>query len=755
MFVVFGTSQDATEQELLEANAKLKDIQKDLLRLLHKTLDHDELGDSDEFVDSDTDPKEREQPNIVFFLADDYGWANIGYHNEDNWEVDTPTMNQLVKEGVELDRFYTFNQCGPSRSALLSGRNAMHVNYKNNGAMAWNSTNKVSGYGGVPPNMTLIGTKMKEAGYKTAYSGKWDVGFASLGQMPYYNGFDKFFGYLQHANSYCSAKTPFQALGAVDVCQSRFFDLWTQDKDGHKPSPLAGTAYEEEFFLQHSLDIINGHRKKKPLFLFHSAHLLHTPLQIPEVWLKNFTKMEIRGKSDWFRRQYAAMTQYMDNQIKQLVEALKAKKMWKNTIFVFMSDNGGPVYTPASANNWPLRGGKLTDFEGGIRVNTWVSGGYIPKSARGTKVTEKGYIADWYKTFCNLAGVDYKDDLAKKYDLPEVDGIDLWPMITGSGKGRDEIYISQKAIIMGKYKLMIGKHGYDFRGGPQYPNNTCGGCTDLGVCNDCDQPGPSSGYWFPCETLQEGTDDVCLDSARGMESFARFESYPKQLEYLAKYAIDCEKDGKIGCLFNIMDDPEEHVDLGDDPKFAKRAKFMLARLKKMNETNFDPDRGYENYQACVAGFRYGGYIGPFLDIHGEPLWKLNSTTQASPSCDACEINQVWPSEQKERCVHYPDTNEGFKCTPYVDGKCVEPLVKPYVVGNGAPVTSKFLCGSDTESWAFIPEGTGDFYYAETAEMDLMQQESWKTGMSMANPFVDICPSLEIVQADSPVNIRRN
>lgn len=753
IFSVFGEPQISDPEELIKENLRLNEVQKELLRLLQKTYDSEFPDpDSDRFTDSDT-VSTAQQPNILFFLADDYGWANIGYHNKDNKEVDTPTMNKLVKHGVELDRFYTFNQCGPSRSALLSGRNAMHVNYKNNGAMAWNPDNRVSGYGGVAPNMTMIGTKLKEAGYKTAYSGKWDVGFASVAQMPYNNGFDKYLGFLQHANSYCSTKTPFQALGAVDVCQSRFFDLWEMDKEGHRPSPLAGTAYEEEFFLKHSLDIINEHDPEdSPLFLFHSAHLLHTPLQIPDVWLKNFTFMDIRGKSDFFRRQYAAMVQYMDTQIEKLVEALKAKNMWENTLFVFMSDNGGPVYTPAAANNFPLKGGKLTDFEGGIRVNAFVSGGFLPKKARGRKVEELGYISDWYKTFCNLAGVDYKDKLAEEYDLPGVDGIDLWPMITGTGNGRDEIYISEKAIIMGKYKLLIGKHGYDVRTGTHYPNNTCG---QWGT-DDCAQPGPSSGYWLPCVTDPEGDENVCLESARGEESFSRFESYPKELEELGRWAIDCEENGKVGCLYNIIDDPSEYEDLGEKKEYAKLARSMRKRLSKMQKTNFNPDRGYENYQACVAGFYYGGYIGPFLDKHGDPLWDLNSDTQAAPSCDACEVKQVWAGDHQEHCVHYPDTNEGFMCTPYINGKCTEPLTEPFVVGTGAPKTARFLCGHKSKSWAEIPEDTGEFYYAETAETDLAQNKQWAAHMqSMSAPFPDVCPLLGIRQAEPPVNVRRN
>lgn len=760
LLALLGKADDDNYDALIEANTKLKEIQQELERLLMAS----DLGGSEDSSDSsdsdDSAEPKHEKPHILFFLADDYGWANIGYHNQDNKEVRTPTLNKLVKRGVELDRFYTYNQCGPSRSALLSGRNANHVNWRNNGAMSWNPKNPEAGYGGVPPNMTVIGSKMKEGGYKTAYSGKWDIGFASVGQMPYYNGFDHFLGYLQHANSYCSTKTPFQALGSNDVCQSRFFDFWKMDETGYYPSELAGTAYEEEFFLEHSLDFIKNHDPKDPMFLFHSSHLLHTPLQIPEVWLKNFTDMKIRGKSDFLRRQYNAMTQYMDWQVSELVKALKEKGMWKNTLFVFMADNGGPVYTPAAANNWPHRGGKATDFEGGIRVNAFVSGGYIPKKVRGTKTEEVGYVADWYKTFCNLAKVDWKDERAEEYGLPPVDGIDLWPMITGTGNGRNEIYISAKTVILGKYKFMTGMHGFDMRTGMKYPNNTCGNCVeteDGKLCDDCRQPGPSSGYWLPCVEEKPG-DNVCIESARGDESFAKFESYPKQLEDDGGWVTDCNANGKKGCLFNIFEDPEEHVDLGDQEMYEPIVDHMLERLVQLNKTMFDPDRGGEHFIACIAGFYYGGYLGPFLDIHGKPIWDLNSETQASPSCDACEVKSIWHKGQKEHCVYYPDGNTGFTCTPYIDGQCLDLPAKPFINGRNAPEDAVFLCGHDTKSWAEnVEQPAGeDFYYVETAANDLMGSNQYDLReKSMAFPYPDVCPVLGIEQAESPVNLRRN
>lgn len=228
------------------------------------------------------------------------------------------------------------------------------------------------------------------------------------------------------------------------------------------------------------------------------------------------------------------------------------------------------------------------------------------------------------------------------------------------------------------------------------------------------------------------------------------------MEKLGRWTLDCEKNGKKGCLYNIYDDPSEFYDLSEKRGYRSIVNRMLRRLERFRETNFNPIRGDENYQACIAGFHYGGYIGPFLDEHGDPLFEANSDTQKAPSCDACEVKQVWREDHQEYCVHYPDTNLGFQCTPYIDGKCTEPITPPFVVGHGAPVTARFLCGHESKSWAHLPEDAGEFYYAETAEADLAQQKQWKENIkSMAAPFTDVCPLLGIRQAQPPVNVRRN
>jgi len=208
-------------------------------------------------------------------------------------------------------------------------------------------------------------------------------------------------------------------------------------------------------------------------------------------------------------------------------------------------------------------------------------------------------------------------------------------------------------------------------------------------------------------------------------------------------------------LFNIYDDPLEENDLAESEEHQELAESMAERLKELQEGNFNPERGAENYLACIAGFYYGGFIGPFLDEHGEPLWDHTSDDQASPPCDACEQKSVWSGE--EHCVHYPDVNRGFMCTPYVNGECTEPTNKnTRTKGQNPPVDAKFLCGHKTKSWAENIFRDEEFYFAETPDQDRQVQKFWENGNpSNEFPFPDVCPSLDIEAAEVPLQIRRN
>lgn len=133
-------------------------------------------------------------PNIVMVVVDDWGWANVGYHSLNKDEVKTPNIDALAAEGIKLDRYYAPRMCGPSRNSMFSGRNSIHNDYINSpmGAVPDSPRSNLLGktFGGTPLGMTLFPEKLQDAGYYTAFYGKWDLGQATNLHYPYARGFD-------------------------------------------------------------------------------------------------------------------------------------------------------------------------------------------------------------------------------------------------------------------------------------------------------------------------------------------------------------------------------------------------------------------------------------------------------------------------------------------------------------------------------------------------------------------------------------
>ena len=486
-------------------------------------------------------PTADKKPHVVFMLVDDWGWANVGYHRDTpTKDISTPNIDSLVKEGLQLDQHYVYNWCSPSRSAFLSGRLPIHVNDQSC-EICYNPDDPVSGYGGIPRNMTVIAAKMKEAGYATHQVGKWHVGLATPDHIPKGRGFDTSFGYLNAANDY------YNETDDGDCNKTQIVDLW----DGEKPAnDKNGTKYEEALFQEQLLDVINNHDPSTPLFLYYAAHIVHKPYQVPDEYLKMFDFID-----NDLRQVYHAMVKYLDDVVGEIVDALKKKNLWDNLLFITSSDNGGPVTSQAAANNYPLKGGKHSDWQGGVRVNAFVSGGYLPEKMRGQKTEGYIHIADWYSTFCSLAGVDPTDESAAKAKLPPIDSLNMWPLISGqnSTSPRVDIPISNATLISGDYKILTGDVNIDGWTGPTYPNNS----------------NPQSGV--------RGT----------------------------------AKCGESGCLYNIRSDPYEYKDLAK--KMPDMLKTLKKKLKDYQSTIFEPDRGDKWPGACEAALtKYGGFWGPFV-----------------------------------------------------------------------------------------------------------------------------------------------
>ena len=484
------------------------------------------------------------KPHLVFMLVDDWGWANVGYHrNPPTREVVTPNIDNLVKEGLELNQHYVFKFCSPSRSCLMSGRLPIHVNDLNLSPDHYNPNDPVSGYSAIPRNMTGLAEKMKDAGYATHQVGKWDAGMATPDHTPQGRGFDSSFGYYHHDNDYYTER--------VGAChKTPIVDLWDTDHPAHGINGTGPDNYEEGLFKQRLLDVVNNHDTSKPLFLYYAPHIVHTPLQVPQTYLDMFSFID-----DKDRQIYHAMVTYLDDVVGDLTDALKKRGMWDNLLFVTSSDNGGPVYAGGGANNYPLRGGKMSDWQGGIRVNAFVSGGYLPEKMRGQKTDGYIHLADWYGTFCAIAGVNQVDEKAAKAKLPPVDSYNMWPLISGqtTTSPRTEIPASINTLISGDYKILTGDVGQSGWTGPQYPNLT----------------NPNGGI--------------------------------KPIEHC----------GDDGCLFNIKNDPEERVNLAT--KMPDMLKEMQTKLMEVQATYFNPNRGGVWPGACDTAInKYGGFWGPFL-----------------------------------------------------------------------------------------------------------------------------------------------
>ena len=480
------------------------------------------------------------KPHILFMLVDDWGWANVGYHRDPpTREVETPNIDSLVKEGLELDQHYAFQFCSPSRSSLMSGRLPIHVNDENKLMEFYNPQDPVSGFAGIPRNMTGIASKLKEAGYATHQVGKWHAGGATPDHTPMGRGFDSSLGYFNAANDYYTE---------VDGnCNSTsIVDLWDTDKPGTGMNGTGADNYEDALFAERLLHIVNSHDPSTPLYLYYAPHIAHRPLQVPDRYAQRFSFID-----DENRQYYHAMVNYLDEVVGNLTAALKKQGLWDNLLFVTSSDNGGPL---GSANNYPMKGGKFSDWQGGIRVNGLVSGGYLPEKMRGQKTDGYIHLTDWYATFCSLAGVDPTDEKAAKAKLPPIDSMDMWPLISGenSTSPRTDIPASNFTLISGNYKIITGNLNFSVWTGLHSPNST----TNKG-------------------SLQ--VIESCGD----------------------------------GCLFNIKTDPNEHDNLAT--KMPDILADMQKKLQKYQVTHFNPDRGKMWPEACTTALnKYGGFWGPFL-----------------------------------------------------------------------------------------------------------------------------------------------
>jgi arylsulfatase A len=289
------------------------------------------------------------QPNIIFILADDLGYGDLGCYGQK--KIATPHIDQLAREGMRFTDFYAGNTvCAPSRCSLITGKHPGRASVRGNFEIGhWDS---YLGQLPIPKSDTTIFEMLKQKGYATACYGKWGLGHAASSGAPNERGVDDFFGYncQRHAHSYY----PHYLEGNGGA------KIWLEGnnrKDG-------GAHYSQDLIAEKGLEFIKANQNR-PFFLYLPFTLPHTPFMVP--------KLGQYAANDWdeAHKKQAAMISYLDKDVGRVMALLKELKLEENTIVIFCSDNGahgdgGTVeFFKASG---PLRGSKFGMYEGGIRT---------------------------------------------------------------------------------------------------------------------------------------------------------------------------------------------------------------------------------------------------------------------------------------------------------------------------------------------------------------------------------------------------
>lgn len=366
---------------------------------------------------SEVDSK-KEKPNIIVVLTDDQGWADVGFNG--GTDIPTPNLDEMAEEGVIFSNGYVSHPyCSPSRAGLLTGRFQARFGHDCN--MPYNTVNDESI--GTPLSEIMISEALKAHGYRTSAIGKWHVG-DHPDLHPPKHGFDHWFGFPGGGMNYWGkSKGPLQTIF----------------RNGVKV-PEEELTYLTDDFTNEAINFINE-KSDKPFFMYLAYNAPHAPNHALKKYLEETKHIEYGGRSV-----YGAMVNAVDNGVGRIDAALEAKGIKDNTIFVFLSDNGG---RGEFADNRPNRGYKGMLFEGGIKVPFFIR---WPEQIKGKQVYNNMVSSlDLFPTFIDAIGQDPKKQ-------NQLDGKSLLPYISNEIKTAPHNMLFWRSV--GGYEYAVRKDDY-------------------------------------------------------------------------------------------------------------------------------------------------------------------------------------------------------------------------------------------------------------------------------------------------------
>ncbi|MDO5980271.1 arylsulfatase [Flavivirga spongiicola] len=389
--------------------------------------------------------KEISKPNIIFILADDLGYGDVGFNGQQ--KIKTPVLDQMAEEGIVFTRHYAGSTvCGPSRASLMTGMHTGHATVRGN--PRWTkSGNPVD----ISSSDITVAEELKRANYNTAIIGKWGLAENLTEGIPNLQGFDYFYGFNQHLNAhhYYPEK------------------IWKNDKqitiEGNVMMDKKGT-YSQNLFTNNALEFLDNQSSDQPFFLYLAYTIPHYELTIPEVEKKQYQDQDwpLREmKMGHYRNDknghvtYASMVSRMDKDVGLVMKKLKELGVDDNTLVIFTSDNGHEYDNTDNEffnSNGVFRGRKRDLYEGGIRmpfVARWPN-----KIKAGSKTDYVSAFWDFLPTACDIAGI---------VPSSQIDGKSFLPTLINSTAQQKHDYLYWEfnesrgpiqAIIQGDWKLI-------------------------------------------------------------------------------------------------------------------------------------------------------------------------------------------------------------------------------------------------------------------------------------------------------------
>jgi len=507
------------------------------------------------------------KPNIIFILTDDQGYADVGFTNPETPFI-TTNVDNLAKEAVRLSNYYVHPTCTPTRASLMTGRYGVNVGL----GLAFTPGNP----GGLSPEYGTLAEELDTLGYKNHLIGKWHLGNSKKHYHPLNRGFHHFFGVLGGGlNSW------------TKQAGNGRYDLW----NGWEPY-FDNQTHITDLLNQEALNVIEAHAaddNKEPFFLFLAHTAPHDPLLPAPRHLQKCGHILNRA-----RRLSCGMVAGIDEGVGQIVEMLKSKGMLDNTIIAYSHDNGGVPY--AGALNYPLKGGKATVYEGGVKSPGFI---FAPKLFK-TPRDHEGlfHVSDFFPTFITMIKTISGQKGNKTLSDNLLDGIDQVPSLLNGKTTRTSVHIHRDLVLdshtyrKGDWKLIVGNHDIPFIFPRVYTEPNSGFIIDNGetftgkllelffhftdfVVGEENYLFIKYFFWFMYNSHEIG----------GRQNFRAMRINWEGL-YVGHYKSDLEKFKKIHSeknpkvsLYNLKNDPQELVNVA--AKYPDKVLELLAEAEEV------------------------------------------------------------------------------------------------------------------------------------------------------------------------------